>query len=175
MWTYRFLTAGCLASVLAALAPAPAGAQKDLASCKPVLDAEAKALTTPNHAYLTTRVSGNASNAETVTTRDTRYLKVNGKWRRMPYDPKAEWARTQANIQSAKAYSCRPVRAETVNGVATTVYNVHSVTDAGTVDGQVWIADGTRLPVRENTQLGIDSSVSVRIDYTDVRPPAGAQ
>jgi hypothetical protein len=40
----------------------------------------------------------------------------------------------------------------------------------------VWIANGTGLPLREESQLGdVGSRISTRFDYADVRPPAGVQ
>jgi hypothetical protein len=166
-----------LSVVCVAIVPQVARAQKDMASCKVVFEAGQKEISTPNHSYITMNLGpGAPTMSESITTGRVRYLRVDGKWMRSPITPQEELTRTQSNIRDAKAYSCHKVRTESVSGITATVYSVHSVTEAGTVDSQVWIANGTGLPLREESQLGdVGSRISTRFDYADVRPPAGVQ
>ena len=176
MWCRGSVVAG-LATGFLAIASTSAPAQKDLASCKAVFDGAMKQITTPNHSYMTmTTGAQKPTTSESINTGSVRYIQIQGKWKRSPMTPKDELARTQENIRNATVYQCRKLRSESLSGVATTVYSVHAVTEGGTSDGQVWIANGTGLPVREDIELGeTGSRVVSRFDYASVRAPAGVK
>src|SRR5262249_37494648 len=55
-------------------------------SCKPVFDALMKTATTQNHSYTTSNgVSGETANeAETIFANGQKYIRVHGKWMRIP-------------------------------------------------------------------------------------------
>jgi hypothetical protein len=173
IWFRRGSVAAGIVATFVAIAPS-AHAQKDMSSCKVVFDAATKMTTTPNHAYVIMNLGAGApKTTEAITTPTGRFIQVNGKWMRNPMSAQDELARTKQNIQNATAYSCHKVRSETVTGVATTLYSAHEVTEAGASDSQVWIANGTGLLVREELHLSGGGTVSTRIDYANVKAPAG--
>jgi hypothetical protein len=162
------------------VAPAVVLAQKDLASCKVVFDATQKQRGTPFHMYTvlpTSMTSGKPRQDEMIQTKDKNYLKVDDKWKVSPFTPEDGRKQEEENIKNAKAYNCHRVREESVGGVAATVYAIHSESDDADSDGQIWIANGSGLPLK--TEIGLDSGanaaskdhISTRYEYTNVQAP----
>ncbi|MGH9409346.1 MAG: hypothetical protein ACRD1V_07810, partial [Vicinamibacterales bacterium] len=116
----------------ALVASRPAAAQT--AACKPLTDAMLKVVTTPHHTVPT-----DGSQTETIVADNTSYVRINGVWHKSPMTPRDQLQQEQENIKDAKVYTCTQLRSETVNGIATVVYKVHSETpDVGTSDGTIW-------------------------------------
>ena len=168
------------AATLVVLAPAAARAQKDLASCQPLVDAMAKGATVPSHAYVTATTGLSREtprSSELITTGGVSYVMTNGTWRRSPITPAALQRQARENLSDAKVLTCRHVRDDVVDGTAATVYRVHSVSEV-TEDGEIWIARGTGLMLRAD--LNVDtgdgaataSHIATRYVYTGVRAPA---
>ncbi|MGH7648633.1 MAG: hypothetical protein ACREND_10975 [Gemmatimonadaceae bacterium] len=173
-WVRRgSVVAGVLAT-LVAIAPS-AHAQKDMASCKVVFDASAKMFTTPSHQYMTMNLGGKPTTSEAISTGKALYVQVDGKWTRSPMTIQDNLARQQQNIRNATAYSCHKVRSESVNGVAATLYTEHEATEAGASDSRIWIANGSGLPLKIEAHYSGTNMMSSRIDYANVKAPAGAQ
>jgi hypothetical protein len=166
-----------LALLLAALTPLVAEAQKDVASCKPVLDASAKMLATPYHAYSSTTESQPGSKpqlAEVISTGGVSYVLVSGQWHKSPLTPAAALQLQQENVGSATAYSCKRLREESVVGVAAIVYGSHMENEDVKADSQIWVAKGTGLVLRTDTDMET-THVAQRVEYTNVQPPAGVK
>jgi hypothetical protein len=148
----------------------PAAAQAT--ACKPVTDAMLKVATTPHHAVSTSERSGAT---ETIVVDNTTYVQIKGVWRKSPLTPQQQLEQEQENITDAKVYTCRMLRAETVNGVAANAYKVHSESDAGASDGTVWVAPSLGLPVKTEEditpQVGPKMHVSIAWDYTNIHAP----
>ena len=175
--SHRFaLIAGSIAMVAAQAAYA----QKDVASCKPVLDAFAKGAITPYHVSSTTttpRTGGKPQMTELISAGGQNYVMSGGHWVRSPMTPAQMAAQEQDNIRAATALSCHPLPDESVSGVAAAVYGMHSENDDTKADGQVWIAKGSGLILRmeADTDPGDvgQTHISTLYDYTNVHPPAG--
>ena len=169
---------------LSTLAPAVVLAQKDLASCKVVFDATLKQRGTPYHMYTmlpTSLTGGKPKQDEMISTKDKTYIMIEGKWKVSPMTPEDSRKQEEENIKNAKTYNCHRVREESVGGVAATVYAVHSESEDADSDGQIWIANGSGLPVK--TEIGLDSGgsaaskdhISTRYDYSNVQAPPVSQ
>jgi hypothetical protein len=173
-WVGRAAAVAGVSAALGTIAQ-PAHAQKDMASCKVVFDASAKMFTTPSHQYMTMNFGGKPTTSEAISTGKVLYVQVDGKWTRSPMTIQDNLARQQQNIRNATAYSCHKVRSESVNGVAATLYTEHEAAEGGASDSQIWIANGTGLPVKIEAHYSGTNTMSSRIDYTNVKAPAGAQ
>jgi len=169
-----------LAAFVACL-PGAAHAQKDLASCKPVLDAFDKQYAVPYHAYGTTVTASEKSKPrqnEMISAGGQLYVRIDGGWTRSRMTVAMLIQQQHENVSDAKALSCRRIRDESVGGVDAVVYGMHSESDAITSDGQVWIARSTGLPLRVESDADPgdpDSThISSRLEYANVQAPAGA-
>jgi hypothetical protein len=172
-----------IAASLAALAPHAVRAQKDVASCKPVLDAVLMQRATPFHAYATrpaTSPGDKPTQVEMIASGGQNYILVDGRWSRSPMDQAAMVKQEQENIRDAKAYSCRRLRDESVGGVPAVVYAMHSETEDIRSDGQVWVAKRTGLVLRTETDMSMTDGSgtnhdSARYEYTNVQAPPGVK
>jgi hypothetical protein len=138
--------------------------------CKPVYDAAVLQAQTPHHVYTAmTDPRGNLS-VESISTNDAIYMKVDNQWKKSRATPQEEAKET---ADKAKSYSsCQHIGDETVNGEAASVY-----TETGKeseISGKVWISKKRDLPLKAELSMGA-RHFSVRYDYDNIRPPAGAQ
>ena len=163
--------------LLAVLTPIAAQAQKDVASCKPLLDASTRQNATPYHLYMSiTQVPSDSKPqlGESISTGGAIYVLVDGKWQKSTMTPASMAQQEQENIRNASVYSCKPLREESVGGVAAAVYSSHVESHDIKTDSQVWIAKSTGLVLRIDTDLET-SHVAQRFEDTNVHPPAGVQ
>lgn len=162
---------------------ATAEAQKDVAGCKPVFDALFKIYSVPTHSIGTRLESGKGAKPvtmESIRTTTATYVRIDGKWKKVPMTQAAAIARKKENIENAKAYSCKPLRQESVNGVPATVYAITTESEEDKSAGQIWIAKGSGLVLRQDTDTGLDdptskSHMSLTYDYSNVQAPPGVQ
>ena len=148
-------------------------AHADDASCKPVSDAMLKLARTPYHEMATT----GGRSFEKIYTTSALYIGSGGHWMKMPATPKDLLDVTR---ESGLAYSgCKPLRAETVDGQAATVYAVHyqTTTPAASSDAQIWVgANGLPLKAESDGLTGPGKGhTSTHMTYGNVQPPAGVQ
>lgn len=153
-------------------------AQKDLAGCKTALDATLKTTATPHHAYSTETQQGKNRVSEAIAVNGKNYVQYQGKWRSSPMSIAETLQQEKENIDSAKVYTCRAIRDEASGGQAATVYHVHTESDVGKYDGDVWVAKSTGLVmhVEEDVDTGDATSkmhVSIKYDYSNVKAPPG--
>jgi hypothetical protein len=163
--------------LLAALTPLVAQAQKDVASCKPVLDASAKLGATQYHSYSSTTESEAGSKprlAESIHVGGASYILIMGEWKKSRLTPADAAKLQQDNIESATAYSCKRLREESVGGVTAIVYSSHIDNEDITADTQIWIAKATGLLLRTDSDMGT-THIAQRYEYTNVQPPANVQ
>jgi hypothetical protein len=181
---HRFvLVAASITASIATLVPDAAHAQKDVVSCKPVLDAVLKQRATPYHAYMTkaaTSAADKPSQLEMIAAGGQNYILIKGRWSRSPMDQAAMVKQEQENIRDAKAYSCRRLRDESVGGVPAVVYTAHSENEDTKSDAQVWVANGTGLVLRNEMDMtmtdgGGTQHESTRYEYTNVQAPSGVK
>ena len=169
-------------AALVAATPAFAQGTKDIASCKTVLDANAKLYKTPNHMYMQESVGARGvarSTAELVRVGGATYFQVKGQWRRSPMTPEAAQEQEKENIENAKALSCHRLGEESGKGGPASVFSQHSETEGVTSDGKIWVDNQTGLIVREELdtdvgEVGGKTHRSVRYEYTNVKPPIAA-
>jgi len=172
-----------IAASIAALVPHAAHAQKDVASCKPVLDAVEKQRTTSYHAYTTlpaTLTGGKPRQGELIAAGGQHYILIDGQWKRSPMDQAAMVKQEQENIQNAKALSCHRLREESAGGVPAVVYTEHSENEDTKSDGQVWVGTATGLVLRTETDMSMTDGSgtnhwATRYEYTNVQAPAGVK
>jgi hypothetical protein len=179
----RHCRAVLIAASIAVAAPHAAHAQKDVASCAPVLDALTKQMNTPYHAYMTlpaTVGGGKGQQSEMIATGGQHYILFDGAWKRSPMDQAAMVKQEQENVRNATALSCQRVRDESAGGVPAVLYTMHSENEGTKSDGQVWIAKSTGLILRNEVDMSIGGTggpdhMSTRYEYTNVQVPAGVK
>jgi hypothetical protein len=171
-----------LTASIAVFAAPVAHAQKDVASCKPVLDAMAKLAVTPYHLSGTTTTPGTGVISvpiDLISTGGQNYLVADGHWVRSPMTAAQMAAQEQDNIRTAKVFSCHSLRDESVGGEAAVVYSSHSESDESKGDAQVWIAKGSGLILRMEADIDpqdVDHThISTHYDYANVHAPAGVK
>jgi hypothetical protein len=146
------------------------------ASCQPVLDALTKVVSTPSHSYSTQTSEGRQTVSEVIYTQGKLFVRMNGKWRQIPEDPKKVLEQMAEDLKHATT-TCQIVREESVNGLPATIYSVHSKTEDATGQGQMWIAKGQGLLLREEMDLDVGggengkSHRSTRYEYGNIQPP----
>jgi hypothetical protein len=145
-------------------------------SCQPVFDALTKVVTTPSHSYSTHTMDGRQTISEVIYTQGNVFVRVQGKWTKSPYDPKKILEQVAEDRKHATT-TCQIAREESVNGQPATVYSMHSKTEDSTGVGQLWIAKGTGLPLREEMDIDFGGSEigknhqSTRYEYGNIQSP----
>lgn len=146
-------------------------------SCDPVFNALTKVLTTPSHSYSTHTTSNGSKtiSAEMIYMQNKGYMRINGKWMENPETPGEILQQEQENRKNGKA-TCRLVRDESVNGEPAALYSLHSESENGKEDAQMWISKRTGLPLREEMDMDVGGSggkshLSTRYEYGNVQAP----
>jgi len=146
-------------------------------ACQPVFDALTKVATSPSHSHTTsTAANGSrATKAETIFANGQKYIRVHGKWMRIPVTSQDVLEQEKEKEEKGKS-TCQLLRSESVNGEAATVYSLHREYDEVTEDGQMWVSKGTGLPLRveedvDNRGNKVMDHRSTHFEYGNVRPP----
>src|SRR5215472_13084079 len=146
-------------------------------ACQPVFDALTKAATSPSHSYTTsTAANGSrATEAETIFANGQKFIRVHGKWMRIPVTSQDVLEQEKEKEEKGKS-TCQLLRSESANGEAATVYSLHREYDEVTEDGQMWVSKGTGLPLRveedvDNRGNKVMDHRSTHFEYGNVRPP----
>jgi hypothetical protein len=154
-----------------AATPAPDGA------CQVLWDASQKSFTMPYHFhFMHTGPDGKTRTMESIYVDGAVYTPVRDKWFRMPVSSEDTKELMQEGLKDTKNVSCHVVRDENVNGESATLYSVHSETERGIHDSQVWISKSKGVLLREETDAqepgkNGKSHVSLRLDYNNVQAP----
>jgi hypothetical protein len=174
-------SSGICAIMFAGLASfgTPAAVADD-ASCKPVFDAITRLVRTPNHQFLVQSSDAPGSTpqkGEMIFTGKTTYILHDGKWQTSNVTPEETLKQDEENRKNSKT-SCRAVRDDSVEGLSATVYTLHSESEVGKSDGQIWISKVSALPLRQKIELAMNgitekNHVETRFVYSGVGPPAG--
>jgi len=158
------------------------------AECTPSVAASSKLHDKPVHVYTIDSAQtdarlhgGRPTVSESIWTGTVNYVLVRGKWRKSPVDMAAmrNTVRDAATAAKVKA-TCAHLRDENVNGEPAAVWRIHSVSEVGTSDTDMWISRRSGLLLKSDYYqdvggaLGKSHLVS-RYEYTNVRPPAGVQ
>lgn len=146
-------------------------------ACQPVFDALMKVAATPSHSYTTsTAVSGGKPmETETIFANGQKYIRVRGKWMRIPVTSDAVVEQEKEKEEKGKS-TCQLLRGESVNGEAAMLYSMHREYDEVTEDGQMWVSRGTGLLLRveedvDNRGNNKKEHQSTRFEYGKVSPP----
>ena len=178
MYKNRRLLPALAALMAACSVSIPAVAAAD-AACQPIFDAATKIFAVPTHSYTAEALPGGKSrNAEAIYANNAIYILYNGKWIRSKATPQDMLKQEQENIQNAKT-SCRHLRDELVNGEAAALYMAHAENEDVKSEAQTWISKGRGLPLKTEEDIdtgdGDKKHMSIRYEYSGVRPPAGVQ
>jgi hypothetical protein len=159
------------------LAPAPVWAQKDLAACRPLIEAEKKQIETPHHVYMVDGSGSSAKKHESISAGGVMYIQVGGKWRRSPLSLQDMREQLEQNLATATVYTCQHVGDESVTGTAASVYTAHTENEGVKADVRTWVAKGTGLVLRQEEDMdtgdGEKRHLSLRYEYTNVQAPPG--
>ena len=156
------------------------GAQAQDGSCKPVFDAITRMVKTPNHQYITQSSPDpheKARSTEIIFTGRKTYLRVDGQWQTSKTTAEQTLKLDEENRKNSTA-TCRLLRDESVDGVSAGVYSLHSESDVGNSDGQLWVSKATGMPLRQTIDVMTDPAsgkthVETRFVYSDIAAPAG--
>ena len=146
-------------------------------SCQPVFDALMKVATTPSHSYTTSTGlnGGTPTEAETIFANGQKYIRVRGKWMRIPVTSQ-DVVEQEKEKQQHGTSTCQFLRSESVNGEAAMLYSMHREYEGIKEDGKMWVSRSTGLLVRaeediDNRGNKVKDHRSTRFEYGDVRPP----
>lgn len=145
-------------------------------SCKPVFDALVKVATTPNHSYTTsTGVNGTPNEAETIFANGQKYIRVRGKWMRIPVTSQ-DVVEQEKEKEEHGTSSCQFLGDEPVNGDPAMLFTLHREYEEIKEDGKMWVSRGSGLILRveedvDNKGNKVKEHRSTRFEYNNVRPP----
>jgi hypothetical protein len=151
--------------------------------CATVSAATSKVYDKPVHIFMTDSAqtdarlhAGRPTVSEEILTGSATYVMVRGRWRKSPIDI-AEMRKRKDASTTDKA-TCSHLRDESVNGEPAGVWRMHSVSEVGTSDTDVWISRRSGLLLKSDIHQDVGgafgkSHIVNRYDYTNVRPPAG--
>ena len=157
-----------LVVLTASLGSAHAGTED--AICKLVFEATAKGLTTPNHTYMKTSLpnvnNGKPANSEFINTGKARYRKQDqGTW--VSASSPQDELDLMADNRKENQYTCRFIRDESIDGLATSLYEFRS--DTGLIT-KTWLSKANGLPVHVIIGTG-GMGFEERIVYGPVNVP----
>jgi len=135
------------------------GAQAQDGSCKPVFDAitrngEKRPTTSTSSSRAPTRTR-KARSTEIIFTGRKTYLRVDGQWQTSKTTAEQTLKLDEENRKNSNA-TCRLLRDESVDGVSAGVYSLHSESDVGNSDGQLWVSKATGMPLRQTIDVMTD-------------------
>jgi hypothetical protein len=143
-------------------------------ACKPILDAEMKALETPVHLFITSDIGSRTITAEAIYANGHSYVKAGGNWT-INGTTKAMADLMQKKRQQHSSATCSYVKDDSVNGEAAAVYNMKSeLSSGGELNSQVWISKSKSVPLRQEDVVdshGHKTHNSTRYEYNNVEAP----
>ena len=175
--------ATALACLFAAFSLAPLRAAD---TCDTIAGATAKIWEIPVHIYSNQTFSLRAipaRSSESIYIGGIVYVMVKGNWTRSRLTiAQLKAAQEEGKKDTAKP-SCRYLRDEAVDGESAAVYASHQEGDGFKTDVTLWISKSRNVPLRSeiDTDTGVagnsngKSHSSIRYDYRNVQPPAGAK
>lgn len=156
------------------------------AECTSAIAAPSKLYDKPFHLYTIDSAQtdarlhgGRPTVYEAIWTGTVEYVVVQGRWMKSPIDiATAQKAAKEARAKG-KA-TCSHLRDEGVNGEPAAVWRIHSVSEVGVTDTDMWISRSSGLPLKSDVHQDVGgalgkSHIVSRYDYANVRPPAGVQ
>lgn len=164
-------------SVLSLLVMATAVTARAADPCQPIFAALTKVATIPSHSYTTNTAvnGGKAMEAETIFADGQKYIRVRGKWMRIPVTSRDVLEQEKEKEKKGKS-TCQLLRSEPVNGETARLYSVHREYGELKEDGQMWVSTSTGLLLRaeedvDNRGNRKKEHQSTRFEYSNVQPP----
>jgi hypothetical protein len=171
---HRTTTATFLAFVIIAVIPSLSMAHA-ADSCQPVFDALTKVASTPNHSYTThTAANGRSAEAETIFANGQKYIRVRGKWMRIPVTSQDVLEQEKEKEEKGKS-TCQFLRSESVNSEAAKLYSMHRKYGDVKEEAQMWVSKSTGLLLRveEDVNRGNNKKEhqSTHFEYGNIQAP----
>ncbi len=164
-------------SVLSLIVMGHAVAAHATDSCQPVFDALIKVATTPSHSFTTSTGinGGKPREAETIFTNGQKYIRVRGKWMRIPVNSQDVVEQEKEKEQQGKA-TCQLLRTESVNGETAMLYSIQRDYEDVKESGQLWVSKSSGMLLRAEFDIDSpDNKVkehrSSRFEYGNIQPP----
>ena len=151
-------------------------------SCQPVFDALTKIVTTPSHSFTTHTApflnGGKPRTSETIYAQGKIYIRANGEWMNSRVTPAEVLEEEKENRQHTKGV-CQFVRNELVETEPAEVNPMHSESEDGKQDSQMWISKRTGLALRSEDDVDLGGTGgknnkehrSARFEYGNILPP----
>lgn len=183
MKTNRLHPALCPFLLLAALCASGLGpataraASLDDPVCKTIVAALEKTQQTSHHAYSTIASAGSQPmENEAIQIDGKMYVKIQNAWKTSPISEKDALNQIKENLRSAKAFTCRHDRDETIDGEAAAVYKTHQDSEDIKSDAEIWISKSRGLILREVVDHPEDHMrITTHYEYNHVTTPVGVQ
>ena len=178
----RFLLVATL--VLAVCATVPLGAQSP--TCAPILSPMLKLYDAPFHMYMVDTAGtdarlhgGKPMVSESIFIGGATYILHRGTWIKSPVNVVAMREEAKKHLDEQKA-TCAHIHDDAVNGEAALVWKVHSETENGNTDSEVWISKSRNIILRSDVRLDVGGALGkshmvATYVYSNVRAPAGVQ
>jgi hypothetical protein len=174
------------ATVLALLISTPLAAQGMSPQCMQIFGVMEKLWDKPFHMYMVDSAGtdarlhgGKPRVSESIFINGVNYVLVRGKWIKSPVDVLEMRKDMNEQIKTTKA-TCAHVRDDSINGESVAVWKVHTETENGDTDNQLWISKSRNLVLRGEIfldvggTLGKSHTISNYV-YTNVQAPAGVK
>jgi hypothetical protein len=107
------------------------------------------------------------------------YVRSRGKWVKSPVDI-VEMRKDGANKLADSKATCTHARDESVNGEGASVWSVHSETEDGASDSNVWVSKSRNVVLRSEVRIDVGgalgkSHMTMNYVYANVHAPVGVK
>jgi hypothetical protein len=179
---FRFLAAFAIAVALCA--GSSAGAQSP--QCAVPMNAMLKVFESPFHMNMVDTAGtdkglhhGQPTVSEETFVNNAMYIHINGKWVRSPVSVSDMRKDMLEKLKTDKS-TCTHVRDESVNGESASMWSVHSPTEDGDTDSQLWISKSRGVVLRMDIRIDVGGAMGKshmvsNYDYANIHAPAGVQ
>lgn len=176
------LVAAC---ALAALPCASSAAGAQSPQCAVPYGAMIKLLASPWHANMVDTAGtdaglhhGKPTATEEISVGGSLYILSRGKWTKSPISV-ADMQQDQAEKMNTDKATCAHLRDESVNGENASVWSIHSDTEDGDTQSQLWVSKSRGVVMRTDIRIDAGGALGKRhsvsnYDFANIHAPAGA-
>ncbi|MBA2683710.1 MAG: hypothetical protein H0U66_04400 [Gemmatimonadaceae bacterium] len=173
-----------VAIALALFGSTPLAAQGMSPQCTQIFGVMEKLWDKPFHMYTVDTAGtdarlhgGKPTVSESVFINGVDYVMVRGKWVKSPIDVLEMRKDMEEKRKTSKA-TCTHLRDDSVNGESTAVWKVHSETEGGESDNQLWISKSRNVVLRTEIFLDVGGALGKshmvsNYVYANVQAPSG--
>lgn len=171
------------AVVLALFVSTSLAAQGMSPQCMQIFGVMEKLWDKPFHMYMVDSAGtdarlhgGKPTVSESIFINGANYVMVRGKWVKSPVDVLEMRKDMNEKIKTTKA-TCAHLRDDSINGESVAVWKVHTETEDGDSDNQLWISKSRNLVLRGEISLDVGGALGKshmisNYVYTNVQAPA---